>query len=136
MANTGIGATLVLSGGSTYSARWRSISQFNQVVAALDDTALDSTDYKEFVADDLAEIDPITVETYANLALTPPTVGATCTVTITFPKQPNQTTAATLTGTAIITRFSQPELSVGNRLMSTLEFQFDGKTGPTYTKAS
>lgn len=136
MPNTGIGATLVLSGGSTYSARWRSISAFSQTVTALDDTALDSTDYKEFVPDDLAEIDPITVEHYTNLSATPPVVGAVCTVTITFPKQPSQNTAATLTGTAIITRFNQPELSVGNRLMSTIEFQFDGKTGPTFTKAS
>lgn len=136
MANTGIGATLVLSGGSTFSGRWRSISAFDQSVAALDDTALDSSDYKEYVADDLAEITPLTVELYANLSATPPTVGSTCTVTITFPKQPSQNTAATLTGTAIITRFTQPELSVGNRLMSTLELQFDGKTGPTYVKAS
>lgn len=136
MANTGIGATLVLSGGSTFSARWKSIGGFNQSVGALDDTALDSTDYKEMVADDLAEIEPISVEFFAALGTTPPAVGTVCTATITMPKQPGQNTAATLTGSAIITRLQQPELSVGSRLMATIELQFDGKTGPVWTKAS
>jgi hypothetical protein len=136
MANTGVGATLVLSGASSFTGRWTSIGGFNQTVAALDDTALSATDYKEFVPDDLAEIDPITVELFANVGTAPPAVGLVPTVTITYPKQPGQTVAATLTGTAIITRFNQPELAVGQRLMSTLEIQFDGKTGPVFTPAT
>lgn len=136
MANTGVGATLVLSSGSTFTGTWKSISAFNQSVAALDDTALSSTDYKEFVPDDLAEIDPITVELYGALGTTPPTVGTVCTVTITFPRQSGQTNGAVLTGTAIITRFAQPDLAIGSRLMSTMELQFDGKTGPTFTVAT
>lgn len=136
MANTGVGATLVLTSGSTYTGRWKSIGAFNQTVEALDDTALSSNDYKEFVPDDLASVDPINVELYAGLSATPPVVGAVCTATITFPKQSGQTNAATLTGTAIITAFNQPELSIGTRLMSNLTLQFDGKTGPTFAPAT
>lgn len=136
MANTGVGATLVLSGASTFSGSWKSISGFRQTVDTLDDTALSSNDYYEFVPDDLLKIDPITVELYGNVKETAPVVGAVPTVTITFPLQSGQTVAATLTGTAIITEFSQPELAIGQRLMSTLGLQFDGKTGPTFTKAT
>lgn len=136
MPKTGLGATLTLTGASTFTARYKSISAPSFTVDALDDTALDNTAFYSSCADDLAKSAPITATYYCDLKADLPVVGATPTVTVTFPKQPNTTTAAKVVGTAIITRVDMPEMSAGTLLMGAIELTFDGKTGPAFTKGS
>ena len=107
MANTGIGATLVFSGGITFSGRWRSISGLNMTVESLDDTALNSTDYMEACPDDLISLDPVDI-----------------------------TLSATLVGSGFLTSATLPELAVGQKLDGSIQIKFDGKTGPAFTPAS
>lgn len=141
MANTGIGGTLTLTpttvNGTAFTATWKSISAPEFTVDALDATPLNATGFYESVPDDLAKSSPITVPFYANLRQDIPQVGGVTTATITYPKQlGTEATEAKVVGTAIITRVQLPEMAAGTLLMGTIELTFDGKTGPTFTKAA
>lgn len=135
-SKTGIGASLVFSGGISYSGfRVMSIGPIGRAVDDLDDTALDSAGFYELCPDDLERIDPIDVQIYLDATKQPP-VASVGTITITLPTQDGQSTAAIVTGTGYIKRREIGELAAGVRLMETVTVQFDGKTGPTYTPAS
>lgn len=134
--NTGLGATLVFSGDIVLTGlRIRSIGALRESVEALDDTALDSLGYYEVVPDDLLKTDPVQLETYYDGKKTIPT-GVCGTMTITFPLLPTETTPATVTGTGFIVDHSKPSLAPGQRLITNLTIQFDGKTGPAFTAAT
>lgn len=133
---TGLGATAVFSGDITLTGlRVKSISPVIQQIAELDDTALDSVGYYEKCPDDLATAESVELEVYADLKKVIP-VGTVGTLTITFPLQDTQTVAATVSGTGWISRDSKPQLAAGSRLMQTLVWTFDGKTGPAFTAAT
>lgn len=133
---TGLGAVLGFSDGiSLDGIRVKTIGAHRESVDSLDDTALDSAGFYESCPDDLAKVDSIPVEAYADLKKSIP-VGVVGTITLTFPKQPGQSTNAVLTGSGYITDASTPPLAPGQRLMSNFNVMFDGKTGPTYTPAT
>lgn len=134
-ANTGIGATVVWAGTTSFTARWRSVGGLAKFVDELEDTALDSAGYMEVVPDDLAQVDPIDIEAYFDGTTDPP-IGETGSLTITFPLQAGQSTAYKISGTGFFSREETPELAAGQRLLRTLQFRFDGKTGPAITKAT
>lgn len=134
--NTGLGATAVFTGLiSLPGLRVRSVGAVSQSVDGLDDTALDSAGFYESVPDDLAKVESVEIEVYTDLTKTIP-IGTVGTLTITFPLQGTQSVGATISGTGWISKHSLPALAAGNRLVSTLTFTFDGKTGPTFTAAS
>lgn len=133
--NTGISATLVLSGGAAFTARWRSISGLRRFVEQLDDTALDSLDFMESVPDDLLESDPLDCELYFDGTKEPP-VGDVGSILLTLPLQSGQTTPLIVSGSGYITSDQMPELAAGQRLMRTVQIKFDGKTGPAVTLAT
>lgn len=136
MAKTGLGAVLAFSAGIALSGiRVKTIGGHRESVDSLDDTALDSAGFYESCPDDLAKVDSIPVETYADLKKTIP-VGAVGMITITFPKQDGQSTNAVLTGSGYITDSTTPPLAAGQRLMTAFNIMFDGKTGPTFTPAT
>lgn len=133
---TGLGATAVFTGAIDLTGlRVKSISPLIQQIAELDDTALDSAGYYEKCPDDLATTESVELEIYADLKKVIP-VGVVGTITITFPIQDTQTVGATITGTGWISRDSKPQLAAGSRLMQTLVWTFDGKTGPTFAAAT
>lgn len=65
-----------------------------------------------------------------------PTSAAAGSVVITWPLRTGETTAANYTGTAFITDFTLPTLENGVLQEGEIEIQYDGDTGPSFTKAS
>lgn len=127
MSCTGVGSTLVFSGGNiSFTSRIKSIGSLRRFVEALDDTSLASTDHKEFCPATLAEIDPVDVEFFYAGFL--PTEGATGTAVLTIVKESTQIQAATFTGTVFIQEVVSPQLESGTRKMASMQFRFDGKT--------
>jgi len=113
MADTGNGATLVLSAGSfTTAMDIVSISPGSESVESLDVTTLASTGYKEYVPGDLKESPEITAEVLFNSKIGLPEAGTTHVVTITWPDQDiaTATTGATLVGKGFIMSTEYPEL--------------------------
>ena len=133
--NTGIGATLLFSGGISYTSRWRSVSGLGMFVDDLEDTALDSAGFFETVPDDLAQTDMIDIEVYFDGKKSVP-LGTVGILTITFPLQAGQSTPFKISGSGYISREETPELAAGQRLIRNVQFKFDGKTGPTITLAT
>lgn len=136
MPNTGLGATIVFSGGITsYAGRIYGISAVEDSVELLDDTALDASGYKEFVPDDLAQAGEVTLDVRWDHKIAPPAIGSVGTAVITFAKGTGST-AATVTGSAIIRRIQRPAQQIGQRQVGQITFQYDGKTGPAYSLES
>jgi hypothetical protein len=133
--DTGNGASLAFTTG-TFSARVKSINLGDKSRESLEDSGLDTTNYKEMVPGDLWTHSPITVGYFAdpsvNNAWAPPE--AVDTLTITFSNQ-GAANAATYAATGFVTQITLPTL-VNDALMEG-EFQFtpDGKsTEPTFTR--
>ena len=120
MACTGVGSTMTFSSGITFTSRIKSIAGLRRTVEALDDTALNSTDYKEFCPDDLAEIETVTVEFYYEGKL--PDAGDLGSVNLSI------VDGSVFSGTAFVEEVSSPDLEVGVRMMGQLVLRFDGKT--------
>ena len=112
MADTGNGATLVLTAGSfTTAMDVVSISPGSESVESLDVTTLASTGYKEYVPGDLKESPEITAEILFDSTLGLPQAGSTHVVTITWPDQGGTaTTGATLVGKGFVMSTEYPEL--------------------------
>ena len=134
MANTGIGATAVFTGGISDSIVVRDIGPLVVNVEDLDDTSLASTGFMESVPDDLASVERVTLEGFAeNTTDWVGNRGTSCTLTITYATASGEVTPASVTGSGYIGQVTEPQHSVGARPMRLLEFKFDGKTGPTYS---
>lgn len=135
MSKTGIGAAVAFTGNISFAARWLGIRGIRQGIETLDDTALDSTNFKEKCPSDLKDLDPIELEVYWDYLLDLPPIGTTGTMTITFPTQ-GASTAGTITGSAFLVDFSMPDLTTDDtQLTGTITVQFDGKTEPAFTQA-
>jgi hypothetical protein len=62
-----------------------------------------------------------------------PTKGSVVTGTVTFAPRTGQTVGATKAGTGFVCGFEEQEIANDTRIVATVNWQFDGKTGPTYT---
>lgn len=133
MACTGIGSTLVFSGGISFTARWRSIGGLRESVEDLEDTHLGTTDYYEYCPDDLKEADPMDFEFYwDDTAPEVPPTGVLGTATIVIPgAAPSSSNDTTISGSCYIREFTTPPLAAGERKIATGQIKFDGKTGPS-----
>lgn len=92
--------------------------------------------YKSYIPADL--VDPPQVNVTVNfetLHKVPFTGQALGTVTITFPLRPGEQTAASYAGTGYIGAVTMPTLANGELQQIQLRIDFDGVTGPTFTKA-
>jgi hypothetical protein len=133
---TGIGASLVFSGGITYTGfRIQSIGAIAEMVEALEDTALSSDGFYESCPDDLAKVDPFDAVVYADFTKQAP-LASVGTITLNMPLQEGQTVPAKVIGSGYVSRRERPELAAGTRLTETVQVTFDGKTGPAFTPAS
>lgn len=130
---TGASATISGIPGSPTMAV-QSIGSLREFVEILDDTSLASS-YKEAVADDLKNIDPLEIALYFD-GTGLPTYGTPGTLVLTFPLYGSQTTAAKVEGTGFVSEFTFPELAVSQRTVANTTLQFDGKTDPAYSTGS
>lgn len=128
-SDTGQGATITF-GTSAFSVNMKSIGGTEQSREKLEDTHLGSSDFKEYIADDLVDPGEFTIEYFWSLASTaifPPISSAAETITVTMP------TGETLTGTGFMTRAKGPDMRIGEIMMGEATIAWDGKTGPTYS---
>ena len=137
--STGLGASVsTWSGGGTV-ANWRftSIGGMSQSVEVLDDTALDSSGFMEMCPSGLKSCEPLELECYWEFDEALPTIGDVGTIVIDFPLQEDDTSPArTLNGSGFISSISTPTLTPNGTTVGTITVQFDGKTGPTWTKTT
>ena len=140
--DTGNGATLTLAlyNGTTAittALSVISISPGKITTKPIDVTVLGTTGFREMIPGDLAEIG----ESSANFkwltnASIPTTGTATGTCTLTFPLRGSETTAATMTGTGFITGLQPPVMENGKLQEGTINWQWDGDTGPSFTASA
>lgn len=92
--------------------------------------------YKSYIPADLVDPPQLNVtmnfETLHKVPFTGQVLG---TVTVTFPLRPGEQTAANYAGTGYIGAITMPTLANGELQQVQLRIDFDGVTGPTYTKA-
>ena len=130
----GQGATLGLSVDTTLS-RLRSIQLPNHSTEPVDFSGLSDTTWFCFLAASLKNGGQFVAEMYMNSEIAIPTVGTVQTATITLPIQTSGNgTAWDIEGTGFITDLGLPNAAVGEPLIQTVTFQFDGNTtAPTVT---
>jgi len=134
---TGQGTTAVLTTAAiTGCVRAIALPALSQ--EKIDASCLDTTGFTRYVPGDLTEIG----EAQLTLIFDPEydwstVVGAIDTLTVTFPLgTPSNTTPASLTGSGFVMSYDLPDLSLNTLAEVTVNFCFDGDTGPTWTPES
>lgn len=139
MANNGdTGAGVTLSFGTTgFTAYFVEVDSGEESRPAIPDDHLASTQ-KTYMPGDLAEPGTLTGTYYWDQSFStfPTTTTVAETVTETFPLKSGESTNATLAGTGIVTKVTRPKATTGSLMMGSIEVQWDGKTGPTFTAGS
>lgn len=132
MPKTGNSGTVTLSvSGLTLS--FVKIGEWQPTRGKLEVSHLGTTDFKEFVQDDLA--DPGEVELEALFLATAALADISEdpeTITITYPKETPANHAAVLSGTGFLIAVSLPELVNGTITKQKVKAAFNGLTGPTF----
>lgn len=137
MAQTGKGASAAF-GSSSYSLTLKEIDLGEEARPAIEDTGLASSK-KTRIGGDLPDPGMIKLKYYFDQSASnarPATSATPETLTVTFPLKSAENTAATFAGTGMITRVGRPKLIVGTLMEGELDFQLDGRTGPTHTAGS
>lgn len=137
---TGNLATVAFSAGITFTGGlYRRIEFEGESVEPLDDSILANTTYMTKVPGDLKE-PPIATLTHFTIPGTVPPIARGVlnigTLTITYRLLTGQSTPASITGTGFITSGPPGQIANNELQENTITFQFNGKTGPTYTPAS
>ncbi len=133
--DTGHGATLTLA-TTSWAGKIVRITGMEINREPVNVSHLGTSGQTELIAGDLETISAMTIvvgfETATGL---PATTTTAETATLTFPLAPGGggVTAATLAGTAFITRTKYPDMVTGQATEAEFNVQFDGGTGPTWT---
>lgn len=133
MADTGNGATFTFT---SITADVVAIVIGEQRLDVLDTSTLASSGYITKIAADLADAGTVSLEYYTDAADTPPALGDSDTLVITWPLQTGEATAANLTGTAIVTALKHPDFRNNEIQNGMIELTWDGATGPAFTPSS
>lgn len=134
MADTGNGATFTLSG---FTVDIVAISIGEMRVDMLDKSLLSTTGFIEKLVADLVDAGSVTIEYFhdaSDSAVTPG--GAAASGTVTWPLQSGESTPANLAGTGNITSHKYPDFRNNELQNGSMEFTWDGITGPTLTASS
>lgn len=127
--NTGNGATVTFS-TPTFSASIDpiSITQGAVQLAAIDTSTLSTEGIAEMIPSDLATVgtSSATFKWVAGSGM-PTFPSEAGTITVTYPED----IGTALAGTAFITSYTPPTLENGVLMVGTIEWQYDGETGPT-----
>ena len=133
--DTGNGTTVAFTSG-TFAASIISVDPGSESIESLDASHLGTTGDMEKEPGDLRDHDAWSFTYFADPTdsdkFTPP-VGTKDTLTITYPSQ-LAGADATYAGTGFVTSATPPSLANNGLMQGTFEFQFDGKTGPTFTE--
>lgn len=137
MADTGNGATYTNATLGSYDLV--SISIGAASVEPVDTTLLSETDWMTKIPGDVGEPGTITLTCLFNSQDTADFYtlvgGASTSTTITFPLQStSNTTAGTISGTAILTEWKPPDLANNEVQTTTFTLQWDGQTEPTFAE--
>lgn len=132
---TGNGATLTLS-VTTFAGQYEEIDPGEDKLGVIEVSHLGTTTRKQFDPEDLFDAGEMKGTVQFDSSQSQPVVRTVETITLTFQKKAGQTTAGTLVGTAILTKFSRPKQMNNTKLMSDIEWKWNGKTGPVFTPGS
>ena len=135
--DTGFGGTIAFSAGiAAFVAPFRRIGAVEQAGNMVEANDLGLTECQEMLPPDDYDPGVFDVEYAFNPTLDHPAVLVKGTITITHPLETGQATAANLAGTGfIMDRTALPEMAQNKLCVGTMRVRFDGKTGPTLTKA-
>lgn len=134
IGDTGQGATVTFA-TSTLALAVTKIKIGEITIDMLDVSTLATTDYMESIASDLKKAPEVELEFVFVATATAPVVGGAAeTMTVTLPMLTGGATAANLAGTAQFTSFKIPDLELGKIQTGSCKWQYNGDTGPTYTK--
>jgi hypothetical protein len=134
--DTGQGMTATFS-ASSLSLAVTEITIGSITLDMLNVSTLASTGFEKMVRSDLTKIGKCKLKFIFVASATAPVVGADPeTMTITYPLFTGNVAAANLAGTAVFTDLKLPDGKLGEIMFGECEFQYDGTTGPTYTKAT
>lgn len=139
MPDTGHGATVTF-GTTSWAGKLRGIPTNLQITRPrVDKSHLATSGQREYMPGDLEELGEVTLDVLFEQGRGLPSTGSTAeTITITFPLNPadGSAAAATLAGTGFITGTQQPALQTGQEMVGQITFSYDGGTGPTFTAAT
>lgn len=108
----------------------------DETLGKIDASHLGTTDYRETIPEDLVDAPSVTLTVLFPTAYTPPALGVNLgTMTITFPTRVGETTPATYAGTCYLGSRSLPQLANNTLQEMKLRIDFDGMTGPAFTKS-
>lgn len=133
--DTGHGVTLSFG---TQGGTWRAIEVMghSETRPVVDTTYHANTTFRSSMPGDLREISTFTVRVQFQGNQGLPTMTTPETVTITHPIASGGNTAATIAGTAFVTRRKFPDMQTNTLQIGEFDIQFDGATGPTFTAAT
>jgi len=135
IGDTGQGMTATF-GTSSLSLAITEITIGARTLDMLDVSALASTDFQELIGSDLKKQGKVKLKFVFVASATMPVVGGAAeTITISYPLFTGHSTSSTLAGTAQFTDLKLPDGKLGEVMFGECEFQYNGDTGPTYTKA-
>ena len=142
---TGQGTTAVLT-TAQLAGCVRSIALPNLSQEKIDASCLDTTGFTRYIPGDLTEVgecqlthvfDPTYDWAAFGDANDEPLVGKIDTLTVTFPiGTDGNTTNAVFAGSGFVMSYDLPDLSLNQLAEVTVNFCFDGDTGPTWTPES
>lgn len=134
MPKTGNTGTISL-GTSVLQFAFTKIGEYQQTRNKLEVSHLGTTGFKEFIKDDLADPGEIEVEGWFDATKDLENINAAAeTITVTYPKEDPDNTAATLVGTGFLIMVGLPELVNGSVSKQKIKVAFDGDvTEPTFT---
>lgn len=143
LADTGNGATLTQTGTVTEVVNFFSELKVRRIEfpevsnERIDASYLGSTTYREYIPADLTDPPSLTVTCIFETSVSMPAAGDDMgTITVTYPLRTGEVTAATYAGTGNVGAVTMPSIANGEVMECTIRVDFDGGTGPTFTKAA
>lgn len=136
MAATDVGTGISLTfGTSGFSAELLSVNHNAISREGVDTTHMGSTMNREMIPVDLVNPGTVDFEIHFDPDAQPPISDSAETLTITFPNPSGGTSGATLEGTGFVTEwaFTSP---LEDKMTASFTWQWDGKTGPTWTASA
>lgn len=133
MADTGNGASFVLSGGFTASVVTLGGAEIE--LPAVKTSYLGTATRETYMPGDLREEGEQEFEIQYNPNSRPP-IGTVQTLTLTYPVPSGLSSGGTKTGTGFVKKWKEPDLKNNELMMAKVIWIWDGLTGPTYANAS
>lgn len=136
MSLLGNGTTFVISSPSVTIGSVVSIQPGEQSIAEIDDDSLAVSGDSELIFGKLRKNGSVELTCIFDPDEVPVVSPTPSTGTLTYPPKSGQTNGATRAGTGAVTSVAESPIENDTRLLVTIRFTWDGKTGPTRTDGS